>query len=1857
MDWNADGAAGTFQLVCCLFMAIHYFMARLAHNSRGAALTCEYSSAFSLSLSQSDGWLWVIIMAFPSLNFVFPGANDIGASSLSMFIVLLSMQLSTTVIKKARDGNPGLFGPLADKVSLRHCALTAPLVLIMLCLGGKELPKKLDPSYGILVSCFPSTYHLVFAARWCLIAGLTRPAVHLVTMNWAMSSQRRQWAVFFLCLLAVIGCVVATTSYTIYMDMPILGLIHVLHFPEVAVGALAAATVHYWSPLAKKPWPLGVSVLLLVGHAMLSQLSFQREETQFYYQLLLGHGLLLPLHYLLALAMASTTSHVGSFLAAPLLGYLCWQPVSSHIAIVGVTLVAYWLFMAWGTSLEMSGKVASASQVFRGSHYSTKGPWSWALHTVLYYCGFASLFWIQDVIMFVPGRGAIEGPMKNGSEMSFLKFAALSIALVSALTVCVAHQTCNILGYMSWPIRFMTTVADDETGKRKLTEQDPPFILFFRYVTRGTNPELVRNNIAHALKVLQDYDETGSESVQWQLEVVTDNPMIWEDVPTAVYSNVVEIVVPKGYTCKNGGKFKARAMNYAIKDSGPQRRGVGSVHTTPACAAQKHDWIVHLDEETLFNDHAVTKIFRFCVKENQRVQEERRRGNRKAMPNVGQGVILYNCHPMHPAEHILTTNADFARVGDDVGKFHFQYGVLGLPVIGMHGSFAVCSQEVEEAIGYDFGHRGNITEDSYFIVHAWAVAGIHARQIQAYMYEASPFSLMDFVHQRARWVHGMYLIATEPTKAFVYRFGLAVTTAAWSFLPFLMFFRMLLTWDVLVSYLKAPYGTEWFPTSVRVALLTIYALFTLPYQYVIGFVISTNPEVVGCVTWLAWLLGTIVTIPISASCELAGVLMGMKLIFKDNSEFYIVEKEKLKRPQHSISGPEAPGDGSKDDVDTSSTGSDSGCVTTGAGSTCSEYATPDSFNHNQTWSPRGSSEELNVEAPGQTMHGRFQMAVDMAPEKDAVIQDSSSKTFADVAKLVQDAVLQLCHRVQAEDRVVLIMERSLELCVHQFALWKLGCTLTCPSFKEGLDRTLVICNEFQPNLILVQEGHRLRALQETLGDVFDVQQAGVQECKVPKLVKTPQVLPTQSAAVFFTSGSTGVPKGVIYSHQHAVTFAELLHRELDISGRVLCRSEPQWAMFVWEAWTPLLFGGTVCMVEKEGEKDPEYLANYIAQQRINVFAIIPSFLNKLLLQMHDYGEELYSDLRHVICVGEPCPCSVAKSFNSIFTSAELVNYYALTETLSTRWHVPKSLDSVTMHGYLPAGEPEPGVSVLLLNENGQEADQGEIYFGGHLADGYINNHPENDRFVMLQGKRFYRTGDLGKWVACNGKKVLTVSGRCDRQVKVRGMRVELGEVECMIRQGAGGHTVVMKNMEELAAFVEAPEGSEEEVYKYCLRALPAHMRPSKIVCMPQLPRVSASEKVDMVFLRKLLEAKGYGNKIPTRPGSSNTDVGIQSEAGKHLIEQGVDSLGLMRTFTRMQKAEAQLLNQVYALGMWGIIMVHWQLKRDSIQHFIPAFGIAAIDILTQEHAWIVFCLAGGYLQSRESNFGIMKNLVLYAVFIFWWKPLPWIMSFLNTESTNALQTEQDWRLVPRWFLIAMVLARTVTSTMQLACVPAWMQTGLSLSLLLGLSSNCMIASETWVPTSHTVFVLFGVVPYMKILVVLFLQIASFHYLRSAVGHLKLGGTKFDTRLAVVVAGGLLFGLGASIRVGSDNIEQMCGCSATGCGVGWLLLELFTSVTCSLLLVAACAYAPCSILSWLGQGTFVAYVLHSFVSDAAVSLCEMVLIWINNSCGVFSGILSTATVLTIPLLFMAVSTLVFLLIIKMVQLIPFAKCNW
>ena len=364
--------------------------------------------------------------------------------------------------------------------------------------------------------------------------------------------------------------------------------------------------------------------------------------------------------------------------------------------------------------------------------------------------------------------------------------------------------------------------------------------LHFRYITRGLNPTLVTENVNMACHLLSHALPRDS----WRVEVVTDNRLNLDPRNGLV----TEIVVPKAFTTANGTLFKARSLQYALHQS----------------EATAEDWIIHLDEETQFDKETVWGIYHFIVQESTAVSQ-----GKQQYPKIGQGVILYGSRII---VNWLTTLADSIRVGDDYGRFRLQYK-NGKAHFGIHGSYIVINNGVEQMVGLDHGPKASITEDAYFALIAQSL-GVEFGFVDGFMYEKSPFSVKDFIKQRHRWFGGLWYCALDRQIPLRERVILATFMVMWS-----------LSWlCIAMVYVNLIYPTGT-PVWLAIAGGLSFAYFVC--LYLVGYIKTFRWEN-GKRRFIVGLLVQLLLIPVFSLMEATAVFYGL---ISPPKGFYIVQKE------------------------------------------------------------------------------------------------------------------------------------------------------------------------------------------------------------------------------------------------------------------------------------------------------------------------------------------------------------------------------------------------------------------------------------------------------------------------------------------------------------------------------------------------------------------------------------------------------------------------------------------------------------------------------------------------------------------------------------------------------------------------------------------------------------------------------------------------------------------------------------------------------------------------------------------------------------------------------------------------------
>jgi amino acid adenylation domain-containing protein len=510
---------------------------------------------------------------------------------------------------------------------------------------------------------------------------------------------------------------------------------------------------------------------------------------------------------------------------------------------------------------------------------------------------------------------------------------------------------------------------------------------------------------------------------------------------------------------------------------------------------------------------------------------------------------------------------------------------------------------------------------------------------------------------------------------------------------------------------------------------------------------------------------------------------------------------------------------------------------------------------------RRQLEELNATAapvPDLCFHTWFERQAARAPEDRAVVHGGSDLTYRELNERANRLARHLRRLgVGPEVRVGLCLERSLEMPVGILGILKAGGAYVPVDPAYPAERRSLLLSELDGPVLLTLERHREALAGQGLPLLcLDADWGTVAREAADDLGET--AAPENLAYVIYTSGSTGRPKGVLVAHRNLVASTH---------ARVLCYGEVEsfllLSSFAFDSSVAGIFGtlasgGTLVLPDEEAPRDVPRIAALLSGHRISHLLCLPSLYAALL----DLAAPAWSALRAVIVAGEACPAALLDHHRERLPGAELWNEYGPTE--GTVWSTVQRL--VPGPEDVLIGRPVANVRVHLLSPWLRRVPMGvpgELFVAGAgVARGY-HERPDltaerflPDPFDGAPGGRMYRTGDLARHREDGSLDFL---GRADSQVKIRGHRIELAEVEAALARHPGvREAVVVARAEEtgdlrLVAYLTADPGAPgvPELRAWLRERLPEPMVPAVFVPLPDLPR-TPNGKVD----RKALPAPG-----------------------------------------------------------------------------------------------------------------------------------------------------------------------------------------------------------------------------------------------------------------------------------------------------------------------------------------------------------------------------------------------------------------
>ena len=486
-------------------------------------------------------------------------------------------------------------------------------------------------------------------------------------------------------------------------------------------------------------------------------------------------------------------------------------------------------------------------------------------------------------------------------------------------------------------------------------------------------------------------------------------------------------------------------------------------------------------------------------------------------------------------------------------------------------------------------------------------------------------------------------------------------------------------------------------------------------------------------------------------------------------------------------------------------------------------------------------------------HEGFEEQAIKNPDKVALIAADGSLTYAELdgaANRIANALI--ARGVKPKSRVALLLPRTSRAVIAIFGVLKAGCAyIPCDTEYPAERINQIIDDSNAPYVITTAD----RIASEKF---LDVEELLTHDDSTRPQIK---ISPDDLAYLIYTSGSTGKPKGVMIAHRNAANF--FTNNPANIMVDILVRNVRNFVsvstfsfdLTLKEIILPLFNGLTLILADKEQANNPDKLAELIVRTKGDAINATPSRIYQYLES--DAFADALKDFKFIGSGGEKYPEALLTKLRTL-TKARIINTYGPTETT-----ISANMKDLTQAENISVGRPLLNVTEFIVDNDGNELPPGivgELYIGGAGVGKGYNNLPEKtaERFIDYNGLRVYKSGDYARWTSIGDVEIL---GRMDNQIKLRGLRIEIGEIEGTLAKVPGIKTAVVKivkikNIEHLCAYFTAENLIDIEGLKAELgKTLPQYMVPTAYLQLEKMP-MTLNGKID---LKSLPEATIFRN--------------------------------------------------------------------------------------------------------------------------------------------------------------------------------------------------------------------------------------------------------------------------------------------------------------------------------------------------------------------------------------------------------------
>ena len=541
------------------------------------------------------------------------------------------------------------------------------------------------------------------------------------------------------------------------------------------------------------------------------------------------------------------------------------------------------------------------------------------------------------------------------------------------------------------------------------------------------------------------------------------------------------------------------------------------------------------------------------------------------------------------------------------------------------------------------------------------------------------------------------------------------------------------------------------------------------------------------------------------------------------------------------------------------------------------------------------TESLSADQPVNPLHRHIEGHAAQQPDAIAVTFQREQFTYEELnLRANQLAHYLISLGVGAETRIAVCLKPSLDIATSLLAILKSGGVYVPLDPTDPSERLATILRDSQPEVLLTESSllHGLPA--QPAPQVFCFDQDWSEAQRFPADNPDASLDLEQTAYIVYTSGTTGMPKGVVASHGN---LAHYILSACDRYGFNRGDIMPAIARFTFsitffELLSPLVAGGRLHILERHQILDFKRMAQLL--EEVTVIHASPSLWRRLLayLQENRLDHHRFEQLRHVSSGGDTVPAGLMETMKRVFPNAEIFVIYGCSEMSCMGCTYPVPMDRTVTRNWV--GQPFTDVGVRLLDQDRNPVsigNAGEIYFGGPgVTKGYLNRvELTQEKFVTIDGQRLYQTGDRGRFDPDGN---LEIFGRVDFQIQLRGIRIEPGEIEAHLRESPGVREAVVvarrlgnNNEKSLIAYLVLEKTRKQEIdpiRQFLQARLPDYMVPSAFVLLQRMP-VNSNQKID----RKALPAPTAENLA----GLSQT-VSPRNEVESQLVNIWEKTLGI-----------------------------------------------------------------------------------------------------------------------------------------------------------------------------------------------------------------------------------------------------------------------------------------------------------------------------------------------------------------------------